>query len=194
MFKKLFSDFGINDGQLYPTLGRLERDGLVRKEVVQQEGTPNRHKYFITEEGVRQMVGWLESSEGEERSFRYDFVRKDAFFIRCNFIRHLDRDKAIGKVERQKGIVSDTIADFKGARDTMIKIGVDPLRVKILEYGIRNQEARLDWLEDFLEELKRYDEHKAGGACRYGKGQDENGARKTDFNEAGDGKDGRLNG
>lgn len=154
-FKKLFSDFGINDGQLYPTLGKLEKDGLVKKEVVQQEGTPNRHKYSITDDGRRHMTEWLESSDGEERSFRYEFVRKDNFFLRCNFIRHVDKKKAVEKVERQIGVVSDTIADFERARETMIGRGVDPLRVKILEYGIRNQQARLDWLKDFLKELKK---------------------------------------
>ena len=43
-FKKVFSDFGINDGQLYPTLNKLEKEGLIRKEVIYQEGSPNRHK------------------------------------------------------------------------------------------------------------------------------------------------------
>lgn len=154
-FKKLFSDFGINDGQLYPTLGKLEKDGLVRKEVVQQDGAPNRHKYYITDEGRNQMIDWLNDSDGEERSFRYEFVRKDNFFLRCNFIKHIDREKAIEKVKNQIQLVVDTLADFNRARKAMIDKGVDPFRIKILEYGIGNQEARLDWLKDFLKELRR---------------------------------------
>jgi DNA-binding PadR family transcriptional regulator len=155
VFKKVFSDFGINDGQLYPLLKKLEKEGIIRKEVVQQEGIPNRHKYSLTKEGRREFQEWLESSEGEERSIRYEFMRKDVFFIRCNYVRRLDKDKAIKKMESQIEIVERTIEDFLWARQRMIEKNVDPYRVKILDYGIKNQEARLEWLREFLEEIKR---------------------------------------
>lgn len=155
MFRKVFSDFGINDGQMYPMLKKLEGEGLIRKQVVQQEGVPNKHKYSITDAGRSDFIEWLQSDEGEERSIRYDFMRKDVFFIRCNYIRHLEKARAVEKMEQQIKIVERTLEDFRSARERMIEKKVDPYRVKILEYGIRNQEARLDWLRDFLEQIKK---------------------------------------
>ena len=152
-FKKALVDFGINDGQLYPTLKKLEKEGLIQKRIEQQEGAPNKHTYSITAKGREDFMKWLESSDGEERSFRYDFVRNDIFFTRCNFIRYLDRDKAIEKMKRHKKIIEETIIDFQKARDDMSERVVDPFRIKIIEYGIKNQKARLEWLEEFLEEI-----------------------------------------
>jgi DNA-binding PadR family transcriptional regulator len=155
VFRKVFSDFGINDGQLYPLLNKLEAEGLIRKQVIVQEGAPSRHKYFITDAGRAAFASWLESPEGEERSMRYDFMRKDEFFTRCNYIRHLDKKRAVAKMERQIQLVRDTLADFHAARDSMMDKNVDPYRIRLLEYGIKNQEARLAWLQDFLSDIRK---------------------------------------
>jgi hypothetical protein len=37
----------------------------------------------------------------------------------------------------------------------MTRRGVDPLHVSILEYGIKSQETRLAWLEDFLKLVRK---------------------------------------
>ena len=155
VFKKVFADFGINDGQLYPLLKRLEGEGLIRKEIVPREGAPSRHKYFITDAGREALITWLEDDSGEERSMRYDFMRKDEFFTRCNYIRHLDKARAVAKMQSQIRLVQDTLADFHAARDRMIEKNVDPYRIKLLEYGIRSQQARLDWLQDLLTDIQK---------------------------------------
>jgi len=155
VFRKVFSDFGINDGQLYPLLRKLEQEGLIRKEIVPREGAPSRHKYFITDEGRAQFTDWLASDEGEERSMRYDFMRKDACFCRCNYIRYLDKDRAVSKMGRQIGLIESTLEDFRAARDRMLEKNVDPYRVRLLEYGIRQQEARREWLRGFLEDIRK---------------------------------------
>ena len=153
--KKVFADFGINDGQLYPLLRKLEQQGMIKKTVVPREGAPSRHKYSLTPEGRDGFLEWLADDQGEDQSIRYDFMRRDEFFVRCNFIRHLDRDTALEKLSRQIQLTEKTLADFHGARDRMIEKKVDPYRIKILEYGIRNQEARLDWLRDFHTTIKK---------------------------------------
>jgi hypothetical protein len=50
----------------------------------------------------------------------------------------------------------DTIADLQTACGHMIERKVDPLHVKIWEYGIMNYETRLQWLEQFLQEVKKW--------------------------------------
>ncbi len=154
-FRRVFSEFGVNDNQIYPTLKKLEHDGLIRKKIERFGGRPDRHVYSITAQGKKEFLKWLESGEGEERSFRYEFFRSDVFFIRCNFIRHLDGPRAAEKIRTQMRTVSETISDLKAAHADMTRRGVDPLHVSILEYGIKTQETRLAWLEDFLKLVRK---------------------------------------
>lgn len=155
MFQKVFVDFGINDGQLYPTLKKLEQGGLIEKTVELQEGSPNRHIYSITEKGKEDFFEWLQSNKGEEISFRYDFIRKDPFFIRCNYIQYLDKDIAVNKVEEQIKVTKNAISELEQARDSMIKKEVSPLRINLLEYGLKSQEMRLNWLKEFLSNVEK---------------------------------------
>lgn len=150
IFKKTFKDFGINDGQLYPLLKKLEQEQLIEKTVQYQENLPSRNMYTITDIGKTDFLEWLASNEGEDISFRYDFFRKDPFFIRCNFIRYLSPEISQQKVNLQLEVVRNTINDLTNARDAMTKKKVDPVRISILEYGLSIQKVREQWLIDFL--------------------------------------------
>jgi DNA-binding PadR family transcriptional regulator len=46
-------------GQVYATLSRLDRDGLVRVEAVERGEGPDRKRYGITEEGAADLDRWL---------------------------------------------------------------------------------------------------------------------------------------
>ncbi len=46
-------------GQVYATLSRLARDGLVRMEAVERGEGPDRKRYGITDEGVADLDRWL---------------------------------------------------------------------------------------------------------------------------------------
>jgi len=50
-------------GQVYATLGRLERDGLVTEAGQDREGGPDRTSYEITEEGRQHLDTWLSAVE-----------------------------------------------------------------------------------------------------------------------------------
>ena len=54
------------EGQLYPALHKLERDGYVSATWVQQEGKPPRKVYSLTDEGKKQLTArhrsWQEFS------------------------------------------------------------------------------------------------------------------------------------
>lgn len=50
-------------GQIYSTLGRLERDGLVRPAGVEREAGPERKLYAITGEGRKATDHWLSTPE-----------------------------------------------------------------------------------------------------------------------------------
>ncbi|BBH65620.1 PadR family transcriptional regulator [Actinoplanes sp. OR16] len=50
-------------GQVYSTLGRLERDGLVEQSGQEQEGGPERTSYSLTDLGRKRLDAWLTEVE-----------------------------------------------------------------------------------------------------------------------------------
>ena len=53
----------VNIGQIYVTLGRLEKDGLVAQETVGQDGRPDRKDYELTDRGAQALDAWLAQSD-----------------------------------------------------------------------------------------------------------------------------------
>ena len=49
----------LNAGQIYTTLSRLERDGLVDDDAVAQNGRPNKRVYRLTDAGQAELRGWV---------------------------------------------------------------------------------------------------------------------------------------
>ncbi len=156
MTQKINREFGINDGQLYPTLKKLEQEGLVRKTIEHREGAPSRHIYSITDKGRADFLQWLKNNDGEDRSFRYDFFRQDIFCIKSIYLQYLKKEKAVDKIQRQIEAVKNIILDLKAAQKDMNKRKVDPLHVIVLEYGIMNYETRTKWLKKFLLEVRKW--------------------------------------
>ena len=58
----------IGEGQLYPTLHRLEEQGFVTSEWIGQEGRPPRKVYSLTKAGLDELVekkkGWEQFARG----------------------------------------------------------------------------------------------------------------------------------
>src|SRR4051812_25609184 len=64
-----------NIGQIYVTLGRLEKDGLVRSQDVEQTSRPNKKVYELTPAGRDALASWVdELSDGPK--LRDDFFVK----------------------------------------------------------------------------------------------------------------------
>lgn len=64
----------VGEGQLYPILHSLERDGLIAADWVPQEGKPNRKVYCLTEAGrgalVKKRREWLKFAAGVQAVLR----------------------------------------------------------------------------------------------------------------------------
>lgn len=79
VFETVFRHFyKTSYGMIYPTLRRLSKDGLVNKEVVIQDGKPNKNIYHITEAGRRVFREYLETSISPEK-------RESEFLVRMYF-------------------------------------------------------------------------------------------------------------
>ncbi|HFH8775517.1 TPA: PadR family transcriptional regulator [Streptococcus agalactiae] len=60
VFETIFKHFyKTSYGMIYPTLKRLSESGLVEKEIVIQNGKPNKNVYHITDEGKQALITWV---------------------------------------------------------------------------------------------------------------------------------------
>ncbi|MFT4144917.1 MAG: PadR family transcriptional regulator [Mobilitalea sp.] len=62
-------------GQIYPTLARLEKDGLVTKRISEETKGPERNLYSITEAGRLALTDWLKVPEQKEY-VKYEILLK----------------------------------------------------------------------------------------------------------------------
>jgi DNA-binding PadR family transcriptional regulator len=156
---KILAEFGINDGQLYPLLKKMTEDELIRKEIEYRESGPNRHNYHITDKGREEFLTWLTGNEGEERTFRYEMIRKDEFLNKSMYFKLLENRKASEKIAEKIKEAETTIEDFNKAYKDMSERKMDPLNLLVLKYCIMNQETRLKWLKElntyFLSKSKK---------------------------------------
>src|SRR5947209_2287312 len=100
-FDELTADtWPLNEGQVYATLGRLERDGLVASAVVEQELLPNRRVYELTPEGRLALKRWL--AEPADEPVRL----KDEWFVKV-LVQALVAPEAFGELigaQRESGL------------------------------------------------------------------------------------------
>ena len=86
----------LNIGQVYTTLARLERDGLVESQLVPQDLLPDRRVYTITESGYRELKRWLSEPATET------IHMKDKFFIKLLVHQMVNSEDALDLIRKQR--------------------------------------------------------------------------------------------
>ena len=153
----------INEGQLYTELSKMEKDGLVEREVVVPDKGPARKILHITAEGARSFRDWLLSDQYEDNGVLYDFVQGFPFFTKVTFFGHLDPAEVILKIERQIGFQERKRKAYGEILEKMERRHVDPFRTRILTFGLTEIESRIRWLEALKEEMADRTEEVAEG-------------------------------
>jgi len=90
--------WALNFGQIYSTLDRLEREGLVEKRSEAQEKRPDRNIYRITSKGRRELDDWLSRPVVRPRALR------DELFIKLLFHDPDDREALLDLIQKQKHV------------------------------------------------------------------------------------------
>jgi DNA-binding PadR family transcriptional regulator len=144
------NDYGLNDGQLYPALAKLESLGWIQKEVVEQQRSPTKHLYQVTPEGRCAFARWLEGLEPHGSRERQSFFWRDEFLQRASFFAHLPAADAVEHI-RERLEQTEARAERLEARVAeKPESEADPYRRMIVEYGARLQRMRQGWLEELL--------------------------------------------
>lgn len=146
LFEELFGGtWPLNPGQVYMTLQKLEDDGLVTSQVVEQELLPDRRVYSITEDGRAELKGWTtESSEGPIR-IREEMVAKVLTAIVT------DHARATDLIWAQRRHHLQAIAQLRDKKsDPQLSLATR----LVLDGAILRAEADLRWLDLCEERLQ----------------------------------------
>ena len=129
----------INAGQIYTTLGRLERDGLVSADDVAQNGRPNKRVYELTADGRGALAEWLAEPAPGARL-------KDEFFMKLVLagLTGVAEPRALIERQRREYLQSlrdlDRLAAERDGRD-------DPAVELLIEGAALHLQADLEWLD-----------------------------------------------
>ncbi|ANZ15447.1 PadR family transcriptional regulator [Streptomyces noursei] len=134
-----------NIGQIYVTLGRLERAGLIEGEEVEQSDRPNKRIYRITAAGREAVEAWFEESTGGPR-LRDEFFMKLALASRVGAV---DRTRLIDRQRRHYLKSMRELSRLAASEDRGNRVA------RLLAEGaMLHLQADLEWLERCQEELE----------------------------------------
>lgn len=133
-----------NIGQIYVTLGRLEKTGHIRGQDVNQSSRPNKRVYEVTETGIEALVEWFGQPTDGPR-VRDDFFMK---LVLAPGTGVADRLTLINNQRRHylntmRGLSRAAAADDRDNRVAQL----------LIEGAMLHLQADLDWLERCQEEL-----------------------------------------
>jgi DNA-binding PadR family transcriptional regulator len=124
-----------NIGQIYVTLQRLERDGLVRGKDVVQTTRPNKRVYDLTDAGREAVIEWIDKP-GEGLRVR------DEFFMKLALSPLTGSSDQLGLISRQRRHYVDELR-----RLSELVVAADQSIPKLLiEGAILHLQADLEWL------------------------------------------------
>ncbi len=140
----------LNDGQLYPALARMEREGWITKEVVEQRRSPSKHLYRLTDAGRGEFFDWLAGDRSRApHPWKFDFLQ------RCAFLRHLDPGRVELQLAAEIERVSECLTGLERFAGEVAARDPDLYREMLVDYGIRIQRLRRDWLEELQGRVTR---------------------------------------
>lgn len=129
----------LNAGQIYTTLSRLERDGLVKKHPVEQEGKPDKQIYELTTKGRQVLVDWFEEPISAPRI-------KDNFYMKLMSARMsgFAETRLLINIQRQHYLQSLHNLTNLALQSEIL---VDPAKLLLIQGAILHLKADLEWLE-----------------------------------------------
>ena len=147
------SFWSATQSQIYRELHGLESRGLVRVEVVPQEGKPARKLYSLTRDGRRELHDWL-TGEVEPLQLR------DPFLLRLAFSAELPLEVTLAMLQNYEDRMSERLAEYDrrlGAAEIFALARSDRERalwIISIESGIAWCEAQIAWLKLARERLE----------------------------------------
>ncbi|MFE3323619.1 PadR family transcriptional regulator [Streptomyces sp. NPDC059176] len=134
-----------NVGQIYVTLGRLEKSGLIEGEEVAQSSRPNKKIYRLTDAGTEALRAWFEETADEPRV-------RDEFFMKLALAPRTGLADQIALINKQRREYLNTMRNLSKLSATENRD--NRIAQLLIEGAMLHLQADLDWLERCQEELE----------------------------------------
>ena len=130
-------------GQIYATLGRLERDGRIRLAAQEPGRGPERKRYAITDEGRAELARWMAEPVVPEPQSQNTLFAKTVLALRSgrSADEYLDRQRA-RHLERMREL-------------TALKSKGDVAAALVADHALFHLEADLRWIDQTQARLGR---------------------------------------
>ena len=129
-------------GQVYATLGRLQRDGLVEESGQDQDGGPERTSYALTDLGRGKLDEWLTAAETPEPYVTSTLFNKVVVALLAAGV-----DRARDYLVTQRGAHMSRMRELTAAKSTPDATVGD---VVAADYALGHLDADLRWLHTTL--------------------------------------------
>ncbi len=143
-------NWDVKPAQIYSTLTRLEKSGLVAEESVEQDGGPEKRIYGITADGRRALREWFAEGIAPEH-------QRDEFFVKLMVALVSGAADPYRLLRMQRTCLYQelhAIVSQRGRADPEIELA----RILLLDKAVMYLEADLRWLdltEERLDEIRR---------------------------------------
>ncbi|MFE6688618.1 PadR family transcriptional regulator [Streptomyces sp. NPDC057743] len=134
-----------NVGQIYVTLGRLEKAGLIVGEEIEQPDRPNKRIYRITEAGREAVSAWFGDATVAPRV-------RDEFFIKLALASRAGAASQIALINKQRRHYLKAMREL--SRLAASQDRDNRVAHLLIEGALLHLQADLEWLERCQEELE----------------------------------------
>jgi DNA-binding PadR family transcriptional regulator len=143
----VIGDFwSLTRSQVYRELAAMEARGLIRAGT---RGQRERRPYELTDAGRAAFRAWIEREPGRE-SIRYPFL------LTLAFGRHLEPERLAAFAAAHRKIHAARLYEYQALR-TSAGDDLDPFASATLDFGIRYEEAVLDWFDHLPPDISGVD-------------------------------------
>ncbi len=152
--------FAIGHSSIYPALARLEREGLVRHEVVPSDQGPERKVYSITEVGCVALLAWA-GEPAAERQVR------DEQLVKALCYGFLPKERALAQLREEKANHEEKLALYEkferglGAELREGRISGEAYlgTLLTLRRGIGVERSYVEWCEEAAKMISSTEQH-----------------------------------
>jgi DNA-binding PadR family transcriptional regulator len=140
-YEELVPATALNFGQVYTNLERLNRDGLVTFEVVNQAERPDKKVYALTEVGRKELREWLATPSS------LDLDLRNETFLKLMLARRLRGADPLKVVAMERRAAFEQLHEVAQGKARAEQEGAPLHNILLLELAVLRLEAFLKWLE-----------------------------------------------
>lgn len=148
LYEDIFSYFYSSSyGTIYPMLHRMEKEDLITKKIVPQDGKPNKNVFTITEEGKARFNTYLLSP------MEADSIKSD-FLMRLYFGQFVSNEMVINWLKQAQAYTQTQLEELTQKYATY-KHGMMPGHMICIEIGIKEYSAKLESIQEGIERMEQ---------------------------------------